>query len=91
MCIRDSLATAWLVTKSKLGALPEQVTWARLLRIAPLFGMCFTVAMLMSELSFGDSEGEQSLANVSVLITSAVMALLATAALSLRTKHLHEH
>lgn len=85
------LATAWLVTKSKLGKLPEQVTWARLLRIAPLFGMCFTVAMLMSELSFGDSLAEHSLANVSVLITTSVMALLAAAALTLRSKHLHEH
>lgn len=85
------LATAWLVTKSKLGKLPEQVTWARLLRIAPLFGMCFTVAMLMSELSFGDSLAEHSLANVCVLITTSVMALFAAAALTLRSKHLHEH
>ena len=85
------LGATWLVTKSKLGTLPQQVTWPRLRRVSLLFGMCFTVAMLMSELSFGDSEGEQSLANVSVLITSAVMAVLATAALSLRTKHLHEH
>ena len=85
------LGATWLVTKSKLGTLPQQVTWPRLRRVSILFGMCFTVAMLMSELSFGNSEGEQSLANVSVLITSAVMAVLATAALSLRTKHLHEH
>jgi NhaA family Na+:H+ antiporter len=85
------LGATWLVTKSKLGTLPQQVTWPRLRRVSLLFGMCFTVAMLMSELSFGNSEGEQSLANVSVLITSAVMAALATAALSLRTKNLHEH
>jgi NhaA family Na+:H+ antiporter len=85
------LGATWLVTKSKLGTLPQQVTWPRLRRVSLLFGMCFTVAMLMSELSFGNSEGEQSLANVSVLITSAVMAVLATAALSLRTKNLHEH
>jgi NhaA family Na+:H+ antiporter len=85
------LGTTWLVTKSKLGTLPPEVSWARLRRVGLLFGMCFTVAMLMSELSFGDSEGELALANVSVLITSAVMAVLATAALSLRTKHLHEH
>jgi NhaA family Na+:H+ antiporter len=85
------LGATWLVTKSKLGTLPQQVTWPRLRRVSLLFGMCFTVAMLMSELSFGNSEGEQSMANVSVLITSAVMAVLATAALSLRTKNLHEH
>jgi Na+/H+ antiporter NhaA len=53
--------------------------------------MCFTVAMLMSELSFGDSEGEHSLANVSVLVASAAMALLATVSLSIRTKHLHDN
>jgi NhaA family Na+:H+ antiporter len=85
------LGTTWIVTKSKLGTLPQQVTWPRLRRVGLLFGMCFTVAMLMSELSFGDSEGEHSLANVSVLIASAAMAMLATAALSIRTKHLHEH
>lgn len=84
------IATAWLVTKSKLGRLPDQVTWPRLLRVAPLFGMCFTVALLMSELSFGDSIAEHSLANVSVLITTSVMAILTATALSLRTKHLHE-
>jgi NhaA family Na+:H+ antiporter len=85
------LGTTWLVTKSKLGTLPQEVTWASLRRVGLLFGMCFTVAMLMSELSFGDSEGEQSLANVSVLITSAVMAILATLALSIRSKHLHDN
>lgn len=85
------LGTTWIVTKSKLGTLPVQVTWPRLRRVGLLFGMCFTVAMLMSELSFGDSEGEHSLANVSVLIASAAMALLATMALSLKSKHLHDH
>ncbi|MEN9749008.1 MAG: hypothetical protein RL149_86 [Actinomycetota bacterium] len=85
------LGTTWLVTKSKLGTLPPQATWPRLRRVGLLFGMCFTVAMLMSELSFADSEGEHSLANVSVLIATAAMALLATAALSVRVKHLHDH
>jgi NhaA family Na+:H+ antiporter len=85
------LGTTWLVTKSKLGTLPQEVTWASLRRVGLLFGMCFTVAMLMSELSFGNSEGEQSLANVSVLITSTVIAILATLALSIRSKHLHDN
>lgn len=84
------MGTTWLVTKSKLGTLPKEVTWPRLRRVALLFGMCFTVAMLMSELSFGASEGEHSLANVSVLIASATMAVLATIALSIKAKHLHD-
>jgi Na+/H+ antiporter NhaA len=47
--------------------------------------------MLMSELSFGDSEGEHSLANVSVLVASATMAILSILALSVKVKHLREH
>ncbi|MEN9342957.1 MAG: hypothetical protein RIR24_544 [Actinomycetota bacterium] len=84
------LGTTWLVTKLKIGSLPPEVTWPRLRRVGFVFGMCFTVAMLMSELSFADSEAEHALANVSVLITSVVMASLAMAALSVRTRHLHE-
>lgn len=83
--------TTWLVTKSKLGTLPKEISFPRLLRVALLFGMCFTVAMLMSELSFADSEGEHALANLSVLIASATMAILATIALSVKVNHLREH
>lgn len=83
--------TTWLVTKSKLGTLPKEISFPRLLRVALLFGMCFTVAMLMSELSFADSEGEHALANLSVLIASATMAILATIALTVKVNHLREH
>jgi NhaA family Na+:H+ antiporter len=85
------IGTAWIVTKSKLGTLPKEVSFPKLRRVGLLFGMCFTVAMLMSELSFGDSEGEHSLANVSVLVASATMAILSTLALSVKVKHLREH
>ena len=84
------LGTTWLVTKSRIGTLAAGLTWPRLLRVAPLFGMCFTVALLISQLSFGDSDGEHALANVSVLITSSVMAIFSLLSLSIRTRHLHE-
>jgi NhaA family Na+:H+ antiporter len=84
------LGTTWLVTKSKLGSLPESVTWPRLLRVGLVFGMCFTVAMLMSELSFGEQADYHSVANVSVLIATCAMAILSTLTLSLRKKHLHD-
>ena len=84
------LGTTWLVTKSKLGKLPESVTWPRLLRVGLVFGMCFTVAMLMSELSFGANPTYHSVANVSVLIATCTMAILSSLALTLRKKHLHD-
>jgi NhaA family Na+:H+ antiporter len=78
------LGATWLVTKSKLGKLPEQLNWGLLIRVGLLFGMCFTVAMLMSDLAFGEQPARHSVANLSVLIGTAVMATLSIAALSVR-------
>lgn len=80
------LGTTFLVTKSGLGKLSSDIKWADLLPTGLLFGMCFTVALLMSELSFGDQVAEHSTANLSVFIGSTVAALLATIALSLRKR-----
>ena len=78
------LGTTFLVTKSGLGKLSEQIKWADLLPTGLLFGMCFTVALLMSELSFGEQVVEHSTANLSVFIGSTVAALLATIGLTIR-------
>jgi Na+/H+ antiporter NhaA len=48
--------------------------------------MCFTVALLMSELSFGDQHTEHQIANLSVFIGSLVSALLAVTALQIRKR-----
>ena len=80
------LGTAWLVTKSGLGKLASDVKWPDLLSIGSLFGICFTVAMMMSELSFGDSPSEHSIANLSVLIGSLTSASLAVIALRIRKR-----
>jgi NhaA family Na+:H+ antiporter len=80
------LGTTFLVTKSGLGKLADEIKWADLLPTGLLFGMCFTVALLMSELSFGEQVVEHSTANLSVFIGSTVAALLATTALQIRKR-----
>lgn len=80
------LGTTWLVTKSGLGKLSAGIKWADLLSIGSLFGMCFTVALLMSELSFGEQPTEHAVANVSVFIGSATSAVLAVLALQIRKR-----
>ncbi|BDS51055.1 Na+/H+ antiporter NhaA [Rhodoluna lacicola] len=78
------LGTTYLVTKSGLGKLSSDIKWADLIPAGFLFSMCFTVALLMSELSFGERETEHSTANLSVFIGSTIAAILATVAISLR-------
>jgi Na+:H+ antiporter, NhaA family len=80
------LGTTWLVTKSGLGKLAAGIKWADLISIGSLFGMCFTVALLMSELSFGEQHTEHSIANLSVFIGSLASALLAVVALQIRKR-----
>lgn len=78
------IGTTWLVTKSGLGKLPNGISWKDLTPALLVFGMCFTLALVMTELSFGNDINEHALANISVLIGSVAMALISTAALTLR-------
>lgn len=80
------LGATWLVTKSGLGKLSSGIKWPDLLAIGSLFGMCFTVALLMSELSFGEQHTEHSIANLSVFIGSLTSGLLAVTALQVRKR-----
>jgi NhaA family Na+:H+ antiporter len=80
------LGTTFLVTKSGLGKLSSEIKWADLIPAGFLFSMCFTVALLMSELSFGEREVEHSTANLSVFIGSTLAAIFATVAISLRRR-----
>jgi NhaA family Na+:H+ antiporter len=80
------LGTTYLVTKSGLGKLSSDIKWADLIPAGFLFSMCFTVALLMSELSFGERVIEHSTANLSVFIGSTLAAILATVAISLRRR-----
>lgn len=78
------IGTTWLVTKSGLGKLPSGVNWKDLFPALLVFGMCFTLALVMTELSFGANQSEHALANVSVVIGSIVMAIVSAIALIYR-------
>lgn len=78
------IGTTWLVTRAGLGKLPNGVVWKDLFPALLVFGMCFTLALVMTELSFGDNQEEHALANVSVLIGSIIMAIVSATALTIR-------
>lgn len=78
------LGTTFLVTESGLGKLSTDIKWPDLIPAGFLFSMCFTVALLMSELSFGEKIIQHSTANLSVFIGSTLAAIIATTAISLR-------
>jgi NhaA family Na+:H+ antiporter len=78
------IGTTWLVTKSGLGKLPNGVIWKDLFPALLVFGMCFTLALVMTELSFGNNQSEHALANVSVVAGSVIMAIVSASALIYR-------
>jgi NhaA family Na+:H+ antiporter len=81
------VGTAWLVTKSKLGNLAHGLEWADLRAVAWLFGMCFTVSLLMAQLAFEPGHGSgapgseaqsHSIGVLSVFVATTVSALIST-------------
>ena len=90
------LGTAWVVTKSKLGALPAHLTWRDLISVGWLFAMCFTVSMLMVELSWAIPVGHASytegsgdprtLSVVSVFVATTIAGLISVVAMRLRAR-----
>jgi Na+:H+ antiporter, NhaA family len=80
------LGTTWLVTKTGLGKLAGEIKWPDLLAIGPLFGICFTVALMMSELAFGANAQWHSIANLSVVIGSLASAAIAILTLQIRKR-----
>jgi NhaA family Na+:H+ antiporter len=78
------IGMTWLVVKSGLGSLPQGVKWKDLAPALLVFGMCFTLAMVMTELSFGEQPQLHALANLVVVIASLIVALISSAALTAR-------
>lgn len=78
--------TAWLVAKMKIGKLAAGLKWADLASIAPLFGMCFTVAMLFTDLSYGTSDDRHLFATISVLVGNLSAGLFGFITLRLRSR-----
>ena len=78
------IGTTWIVVKSGLGSLPQGVKWKDLVPALIVFGMCFTLAMVMTELSFGEQPEIHALANLIVIIASLTVALISSLALTIR-------
>lgn len=92
------LGTAWLVTKSRLGALPAGLGWRDLLSVGWLFGMCFTVSMLMVDLAYpiahqtavltSNALDPKSLSVISVFVATSVAGIAAALAMQARARAL---
>jgi NhaA family Na+:H+ antiporter len=78
------LGGAWLVTRATRAELGEEIGWRDLVGLALLAGVGFTVALLVSDLSFGVDQAEVS--KTAVLAGSVVAALLAAAVLRHRSR-----
>jgi Na+:H+ antiporter, NhaA family len=78
------MAGAWTVTRFTRAELNDEIGWRDIFGVAVLAGVGFTVALLVSGLSF---DGEQAeVAKTAVLLGSVLAALLAAALLGRRSR-----
>jgi NhaA family Na+:H+ antiporter len=75
---------AWVVTRLTRADLDADLGWRDVAGVAVLAGVGFTVALLVSELSYGPAQAEA--AKTAVLVGSVVAGLLAAAVLGRRSR-----
>lgn len=73
--------TTWLVTRFTRAELDDSVTWRKLIGVAALGGIGFTVSLLVADLSFADP-ADADVARIAIMAASLAAALLATALLA---------
>jgi NhaA family Na+:H+ antiporter len=78
------LGGAWVVTRLTRAELDSDLSWRDVAGVAVLAGVGFTVALLVSDLSFGPAEAEA--AKTAVLAGSVVAGLLAAVVLGRRSR-----
>ncbi len=78
------LGGAWLVTRFTRAELDDDLSWRDVAGVAVLAGVGFTVALLVSELSFSGVEAED--AKTAVLVGSLVAGLVAALLLGRRSR-----
>jgi Na+:H+ antiporter, NhaA family len=78
------LGGAWAVTRVTRAELDGELSWRDVAGVAVLAGVGFTVALLVSDLSFGPAEAEA--AKTAVLAGSVVAGLLAAVVLGRRSR-----
>ena len=80
---------AWIVVKTKIGKLPQGLKFSHLATIAPLFGICFTTALLMTDLAFGTEGITHTEANLSVFVGAIIAGLLGTISLRVMRRRIN--
>ena len=78
------MAGAWLATKVTRAHLSPELSWRDVAGVAVLAGVGFTVALLVSDLSFGGDEAEN--AKTAILFGSVTAALLSAVLLRRRSR-----
>ncbi|SES30169.1 sodium/proton antiporter, NhaA family [Lentzea xinjiangensis] len=79
-------AATYLVARFTKAELDDDLAWIDAVGLSVLAGIGFTVALLVSELSFGEGSSEYSNAKVAVLLGSVLSALVATVILRMRNR-----
>jgi NhaA family Na+:H+ antiporter len=85
-----SLAS-YIAVKAKIGQMPARATWKRLIAVACLGGIGFTMSIFVDTLSFSDQTPEvmemlQDMGKVAVLMGSLCSGLLGSALILLETR-----
>lgn len=69
------LAFSWLAFRAKIAAMPEGVTWRRLIGIGVLAGIGFTMSLFVTDLAFASSR-HATTAKTAILIASVIAGVL---------------
>lgn len=77
---------AWLTARFTKALLSASLMWRDVMAVGVIAGIGFTVSLLISELAFYTDKETMEIAKVSVLIGSVAAAILATVALTMRSR-----
>jgi Na+:H+ antiporter, NhaA family len=80
----------WLVTRLRHASLDPDLAWIDVIGLSVLGGIGFTVSLLVSELSFGQSSVQDDIGKVSILTASLLAAIFASLILGSRNRHYRE-
>jgi NhaA family Na+:H+ antiporter len=81
------VALAWLTARFTRASLSPDISWRDVGAVGVLAGIGFTVALLITELAYGEDELTLDSAKVAVLAASVIAALLASILLTARSRH----
>jgi Na+:H+ antiporter, NhaA family len=78
---------AYLTARFTHARLSPELSWPDVFAVAALSGIGFTVALLISDLAFGESSARTTIAKTAVVVASLVASLIGFGLLTLRNRH----